>query len=40
MYDTNGNGMEDFYWQVGYEMYEVYDNNNEILIEGIWYEKR
>jgi|GEM_PF-1487970 len=35
MYDTNGNGMEDFYWEVGYEMYEVYDNNNEILIEGI-----
>ena len=35
MYDTNGNGMEDFYWQVGYEMYQVLDNNNEILIEGI-----
>jgi PKD repeat protein len=35
MYDNAGNGMEDFYWEVGYEMYEVFDNNNVILIDGI-----
>ena len=35
MYDNAGNGMEDFYWQVGYETYEVYDSNNLLLIDGI-----
>jgi len=35
MYDNAGNGMEDFYWEVGYEMYQVYDNDNSILIDGI-----